>query len=427
MRRLARRSSPMPTFLAAALAVVVSLSACATSTPSPGGSTSPVGPSNAPVTSVASSAPTSAAPTSSAPTPSSTAASPTQAPTTVANPRTATVTMSGDLLWHNSLWIAAAQDKARTGKAGPYDFDPMFAAMKPLISGADMAICHGEVPFAAKGATPTGYPTFAAPPEIAPWIKSMGWDLCTTASNHSLDQGFTGLTRTKDYYAENGILTTGTFRTEAERNTPVIFTTAKGVKIAVVTGTYDLNGIPLPAGKAWSVSLLDLDNLLGQAKRAKQAGADIVLVELHGGDEYVVKPSAQQVQLATALTASPYVDMVFGEHVHVVQPITKINGKWVVYGLGNAIGQHLTSVPRAYEGITARFTFTEKPTGGFEVSKAEYIPTYWNHNSTGPIRIVLLKQAVASGKGDIARYQTALDYTRKAVNSLGAAPGLIES
>lgn len=354
-------------------------------------------------------------------------ASPSQSPTPVAPPRAVTVVMNGDLLWHNTIWISAAQDRARTGAAGPYDFDPMFAALKPIISGADLAICHSEVPFAAKGATPTGYPVFAAPAEIAAWVPTMGWDLCTTDSNHSLDQGFTGLVRTKDYYAENGVLTVGTFRTEAERNTPVIYQSAAGVKVAVVGGTYDLNGIPLPEGKPWAVSMLDAGDIIAQAKRAKAAGADIVLAHMHGGEEYVVKPSAQQVQVATALTASPYIDMVFGEHVHVVQPITTVNGKWVVYGMGNTIGAHQTSVPRAYEGITTRFTFTEQAGGRFTVSKAEYIPTYWNNLATGPIRIVLAKQAVAAGTGDVARYQQALNYTRAAVNLFGPAPGLIES
>ena len=58
-------------------------------------------------------------------------------------------------------------------------------------------------------------------------------------------------------------------------------------------------------------------------------------------------PNAQQVALVRAFTASPYVDLVAGEHAHVVQPITKVNGKWVVYGMGNAVGQSETSRPRA--------------------------------------------------------------------------------
>ena len=359
-------------------------------------------------------------------TPTAPAASATPAPSSAAL-RTVTVALSGDLLWHNSLWAVAARDRARTGKPGEFDFDPMFAAVKPIVAGADLAVCHSEVPFAPPGGPYTGYPLFAAPPAIAGWIASMGWDVCTTASNHALDQGFQGLVRTKDLYDQAGVRTVGTFRTEAERATPVIVTTAQGVRIAVVTGTYSLNGIPLPSGRPWAVSLLDTADLLAQAKRAKEAGADIVLAEIHGGDEYVVRPSRQQVDLATALTASPYVDLVFGEHTHVVQPITRVNGKWVVYGLGNMIGQHLTEVVRAYEGITARFTFTERPGGGFEVSKAEYLPTYWNHNSSGPVRVVLVTQAIAAGTGDVARYRQALDATRRAVSLWGVTPGLVES
>ena len=101
--------------------------------------------------------------------------------------------MGGDLLWHDTVWQSAAAE-ARGGAA--YDFDPMFADVRPLIAGADLALCHAEVPFAAPGGPLQSYPVFAAPPEIAPWIASMGWDACTTASNHALDQGFDGLVRT---------------------------------------------------------------------------------------------------------------------------------------------------------------------------------------------------------------------------------------
>ena len=183
--RRARRSTPRLVVVVASLSTALSLW-----TTSQTGTTS--------LAPCASSAPASAAtltapPTTSSPGPATpTAPASTPAPSPSATPRTATVTMSGDLLWHSQLWKSAAQDRARTGVAGPYDFDPMFAALKPVVTKADMAICHGEVPFAAKGATPSGYPSFAAPAEIAPWIKSMGWDLCTTASNHALDQGFTG-------------------------------------------------------------------------------------------------------------------------------------------------------------------------------------------------------------------------------------------
>jgi poly-gamma-glutamate synthesis protein (capsule biosynthesis protein) len=363
------------------------------------------------------------------PTPSATA-SPEPDPAPEPEPRSATVVLSGDLLWHDTVWQSAAVDHARTGRGKAFDFDPMFASLRPLIEQADLAICHNEVPFAAPGAPYRSYPVFAAPPEIAPWIASMGWDLCTTASNHAVDDGFEGLVRTANLLERNGVLHAGTFRTAAERRKPVLFTTDEGVRIGVVGGTYSLNGFPLPEGRPWSVSMWDARNLIAQARAAKQAGADIVVVKYHGGSEYVAMPNPEQVALAGALTASPYVDLVVGEHAHVVQPITKVNGKWVVYGMGNAIAQNETERQRTYEGITVGFRFRETR-DGFVVDHAEYVPTYWNHlGSTGrPIRIQRVVRALARGAGDAsqrARLREALLETRAAVDLLGHAKGLEE-
>ena len=83
----------------------------------------------------------------------------------------------------------------------------------------------------------------------------------------------------------------------------------------------------------------DAANLHRPGPRGQAAGADIVVVHYHGGDEYARLPNAAQVALVARLTASPDVDLVLGEHAHVVQPITKVNGKWVVYGMGNMVAQ----------------------------------------------------------------------------------------
>jgi poly-gamma-glutamate synthesis protein (capsule biosynthesis protein) len=330
--------------------------------------------------------------------------------------RRVTVVMSGDLLWHNLVWQSAHADAVRRGLHQRYDFGPMFAAMKPVVQGADVAICHEEVPFAADDQHLSSYPVFAAPPEIARWIGSMGWDACTTDSNHSIDQGYDGLVRTADLLERAGVRHVGTFRTPAERRKPVIVTTRQGVRIGIVGGTYSLNGFTLPPGQWWAVSMWDADNLIAQARAAKAAGADIVLVQYHGGDEYSRLPNAQQVALVRRLTASPAVDLVFAEHAHVVQPITKVNGKWVVFGMGNMVAQSDTRFPRAYEGITVRFTFREGRQG-FTVSRAEYIPTTWSSSSgSSPIRIQRVDAALAGGAPDRARLLEARRMTRLAVN-----------
>jgi poly-gamma-glutamate synthesis protein (capsule biosynthesis protein) len=333
--------------------------------------------------------------------------------------------MNGDLLWHNTVFWSAQSEAKRNGKGvDGFDFDPMFTALKPVISGANVAICQQEVPFAPVGGPYTGYPVFAAPPQIATWLGTMGYDACTTSSNHSIDQGFSGLVRTATTLEQAGVRNVGTFRTVEERAKPVIVQTQAGVKVGIVGGTYSLNGLVLPKDKQWAVSLWDAPNLLAQAKAARQAGADIVVVQIHGGNEYQVKPTAEQEALAAALTASDDVDLVFGEHVHVVQPVTKVNGKWVVYGMGNLVAQQVTTQPRTYEGITMRFTFTGTVGTRYTVTKAEYIPTLITYGD--PIRVLPVVSSLASGAGPTARLQTARTAIAASVNLLGSAPGLVE-
>jgi poly-gamma-glutamate synthesis protein (capsule biosynthesis protein) len=341
-----------------------------------------------------------------------------------------TVVMSGDLLWHDTVWASAHEDAVRAGLHRRFDFGPTFAAMRSVVANAGVAICHEEVPFAQDDQHLSSYPVFAAPPEVAPWIASMGWDACTTDSNHSIDQGFAGLVRTADLLERAGVRHVGTFRTPAERRRPVIVTTRQGVRVGIVGGTYSLNGLSLPPDQQWAVSMWDARNLIAQARAAKAAGADIVLVQYHGGDEYSRLPNAAQVALARRLTASSAVDLVFAQHAHVVQPITKVNGKWVVYGMGNMVAQSDTLYPRAYEGITVRFTFTQGRQG-FRVTRAAYIPTYWNHYTPGhPIRIQRVDRALAHGAADRSRLLEARRMTRLAVNGLvrhgDTTPGLRE-
>ena len=183
-----------------------------------------------------------------------------------------TVVMNGDLLWHNTLWYGAREDARRRGHGG-YDFAPLLAGMKPVIASADLAICHEEVPLARPGGPYRNFPLFAAPPHVVRAISATGYDVCTTASNHSVDQGFAGLKRTLDDLDRAKIAHVGTARTKAESQRPTIFTTKQGVKIGIVAATFSLNGLPMPKGKPWAVQRTSAKALLGQAHRARTAGA----------------------------------------------------------------------------------------------------------------------------------------------------------
>lgn len=337
--------------------------------------------------------------------------------------RSATVMMSGDLLWHSDLWHAAAEVAAITGRA-PYDFSRLFQDIRPLVEDADMAICHEEVPFAPDGTEPSGYPVFGAPQEVAPFIAESGWDLCTTSSNHSVDKGMAGVETTLRELDRVGILHTGTFRSVQERATPAIFTTQGDVRIAVVSATYGTNGIPLPEGAPWSVALLDTEDMLARAQAARRAGADIVLAAVHAGDEYQMMPNQEQVDTATALTASPDIDLVYGHHVHVVQPWDRINGKWVVYGLGNLVANHEVERRRAYEGVSSRFTFSERNDGTFEVTRAEYVPTMVTEWWPGlDLRLWPVVGTLDRGEGETELLRIAREKSHEAVFALGVPEG----
>jgi poly-gamma-glutamate synthesis protein (capsule biosynthesis protein) len=294
------------------------------------------------------------------------------AATTPPVPESFTLVATGDVLVHQgrALTAGALQDD------GSYDFTEVFAAVAPLIGAADLAICHLETPVAPPGGPFRGYPSFAVQPEIVGALAGAGYDECSTASNHSLDAGTDGLVRTLDALDAAGIGHAGTYRTEAESGTPQILD-VHGVKVAHVAGTFGLNGVSVPAGRAWSVDVdpvPDVDRMLSAAARARAAGADVVVASLHCCVEYRNDPTEEQVAAVKALLASPDIDLVLGHHAHVVQPFEQIAGEWVAYGLGNHLAEHATRGYPTEDSVMARFTFTRAADGRFTVSKAEAVP-----------------------------------------------------
>jgi poly-gamma-glutamate synthesis protein (capsule biosynthesis protein) len=255
-----------------------------------------------------------------------------------------------------------------------------------------------------------------------PALDWAGYDACTTASNHSLDQGFDGLRRTLSVLRDTGIDFAGTAATEQAARTPVILDVA-GVKVGLISETYGTNGIPLPSEQPWSVPIINTDRIERRATAAKRSGADVVLVALHWGLEYQHQPIADQVEVAEKLTASDDIDFIYGHHAHVVQPYDRLNGTWVVYGLGNAVAQQDTAVEGVYDGNTCRVTFRERPDGSFEVDKLEYIPTMITpFDGVNPMRYLNVPDALRDGSHDSIRPQLVATQQRvsEVVNSLGA-------
>ncbi|WP_369371952.1 CapA family protein [Promicromonospora sp. Populi] len=249
-----------------------------------------------------------------------------------------TLVAAGDVLPHVSVTESA------TGPSG-IDYSPLLAGIDPWVDGADLALCHLEVPIAPPGTEPTGYPMFRAPAELVRDLGEQGWDGCSTASNHSVDAGYDGLAATLGALDEAKMGHVGTARDEQESLGAQYYELHRSdrtITIAHLSATYGLNGLTAPRGD-WSVDLIDAQRIVQQAKAARAAGADLVVVSLHDGVEYVTEPTEHQQETAHALAQSGQVDLVIGHHAHVPQKLVRLSGgpgndgMWTAYGLGNLL------------------------------------------------------------------------------------------
>jgi len=284
-----------------------------------------------------------------------------------------TIAATGDLLIHMPI---ARQAQVYAGGHG-YDFRPMLAPVKPLLAAADLAICHLETPLSADDTNISGYPVFNTPHELADAIKEAGYKGCSTASNHAIDAGADGVTATLDALDEAGIAHAGTARTREEAEAIEVHT-VKGVRIAHLSYTYGTNGIPVPASQPWLVNVTDVARILADAARAKQAGAQFVVVSMHWGVEYQTAPTPEQQAQAQTLLASSDVDLILGDHVHVLQPVQKIGDKYVIYGLGNLLSNQSPAAgltPNTEDGaiLTAQ---VRAQNGTASVERVTYTATY---------------------------------------------------
>jgi poly-gamma-glutamate capsule biosynthesis protein CapA/YwtB (metallophosphatase superfamily) len=285
--------------------------------------------------------------------------------------RTFDIVASGDLLVHGPVWQAAARAR------GGYDFRPLFAKVRPIISRAALAVCHVETPMGA--GSPSGYPIFNSPKELAAGIAWAGWDACSTASNHSVDKGQYGIETTIRALDQAGVRHTGTFRTKKESRQLLILP-VEGLRIAFLSYTYGTNGIPPP--QPWSVNLVATSKLVADARRARKRGADFVFVSFHWGTEYVHDPSQQQRGLARYLLRRRIVDLIVGQHAHVVQPVRRLGGRFVVYGEGNLLSNQTAACcpAESQDGLIA--VIHVRVVGRkAAVTRVDYVPTYVEHPS----------------------------------------------
>ena len=289
----------------------------------------------------------------------------------------------GDSLCHSQNF-----KDAYNSETGTYDFSPMFKNVTKYIESATVAVGNLETTLAGEERGYSGYPTFNSPAELAYDMKEMGIDILTTANNHCIDKGYSGLVSTLDKLDEYGIAHTGTSRSVEEQNT-ILFKDLEGIKTAFLCYTYGTNGIPIPSGREYSVNLIDKDFMKQQLDKAKEEGAELIVVSMHWGSEYRIKPTEEQEELAEFLIKNG-ADIILGNHSHVPEPMemkevtlddgTKREG-FVIYSMGNFFSAQTQEYTRDTLIVNVEVRKNGQ-TGEITIDKATYTPVYVYDNSS---------------------------------------------
>jgi poly-gamma-glutamate synthesis protein (capsule biosynthesis protein) len=168
------------------------------------------------------------------------------------------------------------------------------------------------------------------------------------------------------------------------------------VAVSHLSYTFSYNGLLPPSGEEWRSAIIDPDRIIADAQFARESGAEVVIVSLHWGAERVHTPTSEQRTVADRLTASGLVDLIVGHHAHVVQPIEQMNGRWVVFGLGNILSNLPTSSnwPAAsQDAMVVTVDVTVAADGSATVGRPLVHPTWVDKNANWIVRPVAIELA----------------------------------
>ena len=291
----------------------------------------------------------------------------------------ATIMAVGDIMFHGAQIDAAYDRKTKT-----YDFNDSYRFVTDILSSADLTLGNFECTLGGPG-KPWSQPdsmSFNAPDTAADALAAAGFDVLSTANNHTNDRGRDGVIRTVEQLRDRGITVVGTRADAAEK--PYAVVDVKGIQIGVTAYAWGSRN-----GDLLNLYNTDAAKAKGQFQEMVSAmradGADIVLFYIHWGAEYQRAPNASQKRLAQAL-ADVGVDIICGSHAHVLQTVGQLTGEqgnktFVAWSLGNFISNQIT------RWNTTKFKYTEdtmilnlklrKEGERTEVIAAEYLPV-WN-------------------------------------------------
>ena len=269
---------------------------------------------------------------------------------------------TGDALIHNAVFWEYATGNKNTG---PYNFDGALDYVRDIVSEYDIAYYNQETPIA--GGTPSGYPRFSTPSEFGDAMIKAGFNMISTATNHTIDKGENGIINFYNYLkSKDNIVYNGIADSEEARNNFIIGE-KNNITYTMLSYTTSTNGLPVPEGKDYLLNVYDAEQVKKDIEAVRDK-VDVLIVAMHWGVEYATNPNDSQKEIAEYL-ADLGVDIIIGCHPHVLQPITWIDDTLVMYSLGNFISnQYGTDDYNKLVGFMATLDITKTVTPDGEVT-----------------------------------------------------------
>lgn len=270
-------------------------------------------------------------------------AEPTAVPTPSIETYEANMFLLGDAMCQEDIYRLGLKED------GTYDFTNMFDGVLDQVSNYDLVFYNQETILGGDYLGFTLFPDFNAPQAFGDYMASKGFNLVSTANNHSLDRGEEAIINSENFWREKeDVVHAGTNLSFEEQKTIPVHE-VNGITYTFNAWTYGLNAHVLPEGKEYLVNVYrnNEESMLEWVRQA-DALSDVVIVSMHWGDEYTSLPNEEQYTLAQELSDAG-ADIIIGNHAHHIQPIQWINDSTICYyALGNGISSQGPSIEAGY-------------------------------------------------------------------------------
>jgi len=235
-------------------------------------------------------------------------------------------------------------------------YDP-FSGLSEAWSGADLRFVNLESQLSDQhGLTqsPQHRLIFTGPPGGADVLAHARVSVVSTANNHAWDFGKSALLETIANLERAQVPFAGTGRdVDAAYRPAVLRVLGRTIALFAVTQIWNQGDFEKHEGRDF-VAWANPDKLKIQIAQARREH-DFVLVSYHGGEEYVDAPVERTRHFVQALMALG-VDVVIGHHPHVLQGVGWVEGRPILYSLGNFVFAGHDERPWTEQSFFARIT-----------------------------------------------------------------------